>query len=191
MDKERKKWRTISRIIIDVIFFLSKQNLSFRGHREDLRLKVAIVKTLIHKTRYLSWNCEANCRIQFCHERTSFWYWSIENTHVNILFSDYTTPVNLRSWKKSEKPSSGRNKGSNILLNLTRQYSWCVLCRSDGFIPRLRKSWGKWSTNKGVCFSSHCTWKRPNKLLILFSMSFMQMTWTWWRAEVKLMTMLP
>jgi len=35
MDKERKKWRAISRIIIDVIFFLSKQNISFRGHRED------------------------------------------------------------------------------------------------------------------------------------------------------------
>jgi len=51
MDKERKKWRAISRIIIDVILFLSKQNLSFRNHREDLRLKVAIVKTLIHKTR--------------------------------------------------------------------------------------------------------------------------------------------
>jgi len=63
MDKERKKWRAISRITIDVIFFLSKQNLSFGGHREDLRLQVAIVKTLIHKTRYLSWNCEANCRI--------------------------------------------------------------------------------------------------------------------------------
>jgi len=36
MDKERKKWRAISRIIIDVIFFLSKQIISFRGHREDL-----------------------------------------------------------------------------------------------------------------------------------------------------------
>jgi len=32
--------------VIDVILFLSKQNLSFRDHREDLRLKVAIVKTL-------------------------------------------------------------------------------------------------------------------------------------------------
>jgi len=52
MDKERKKWRAISRIIIiDVNFFLSKQNLFFRDHREDLQLKVAIVKTLIHKTR--------------------------------------------------------------------------------------------------------------------------------------------
>jgi len=59
MVKERTKRRVISRIIIDVILFLSKQNLSFRGHYEDLRLKVAIVKTLIHKTRYLSWNCEA------------------------------------------------------------------------------------------------------------------------------------
>jgi len=51
MRKERTKRRAISRIIIDVIFFLSKQNLSFRDHREDLRLKVAIVKTLNHKTR--------------------------------------------------------------------------------------------------------------------------------------------
>jgi len=31
MDKERKKWRNIVHIIIAVILFLSKQNLSFRG----------------------------------------------------------------------------------------------------------------------------------------------------------------
>ena len=37
-DKERKKRRAVIRIIIDVILFLSKQNLSFRGHREDWRL---------------------------------------------------------------------------------------------------------------------------------------------------------
>ena len=35
MDKERKKWRTIIHIIIDVILFLSRQNFSFHGHRED------------------------------------------------------------------------------------------------------------------------------------------------------------
>jgi len=35
MDKERKKWRTIIRNIIDVILFLSKQNLFLRDHRED------------------------------------------------------------------------------------------------------------------------------------------------------------
>ena len=51
MRKERTKRRAINGIIIDVIFFLSKQNLSFRGHREDLQLKVAIVKTLNHKTK--------------------------------------------------------------------------------------------------------------------------------------------
>jgi len=43
------------------------------------------------------------------------------------------------SWKKSEKSYSSRNKGSNILLNLTRQYSWCVLYRSDGFFRRYVK----------------------------------------------------
>jgi len=35
MDKERKKWRAIIHIIIDVILFLSKQNLFFRDRRED------------------------------------------------------------------------------------------------------------------------------------------------------------
>ena len=35
MDKERKKWTAIICKIIDVILFLSKQNLSFRGHREN------------------------------------------------------------------------------------------------------------------------------------------------------------
>jgi len=35
LHKERKKWRAIIRIIIDVILFLSKQNLYFRGHRES------------------------------------------------------------------------------------------------------------------------------------------------------------
>jgi len=39
MDKERKKWRAIIYIIIDVILFLSKQHLSFRGHREDFDSK--------------------------------------------------------------------------------------------------------------------------------------------------------
>jgi len=39
MDKERKKWRAIIHVIIDVILFLSKQNLSCRDHREDFDLK--------------------------------------------------------------------------------------------------------------------------------------------------------
>jgi len=30
-------------------------------------------------------------------------------------------------------PYSERNKGNNIVFNLTRQYSWCVSYRSDGF----------------------------------------------------------
>jgi len=34
MVKERKKWRAIICITHDVILFLSKQNLYFRGHRE-------------------------------------------------------------------------------------------------------------------------------------------------------------
>jgi len=41
MDKERKKWRAIIRITIDVILFLSKQNLFL----------VAILKTLIQKNK--------------------------------------------------------------------------------------------------------------------------------------------
>jgi len=46
MDKERKKWTAILRTIIDVILFLSKQNLSFRGHREnfDSKNKVTFLK---------------------------------------------------------------------------------------------------------------------------------------------------
>ena len=35
--EEEKRWKEILRRIFDVIAFLSKQNLSFRGHREDLR----------------------------------------------------------------------------------------------------------------------------------------------------------
>ncbi|CAK8695842.1 unnamed protein product [Clavelina lepadiformis] len=34
MDEERKKWKAISESVVDVILFLSKQNLPFRGHRE-------------------------------------------------------------------------------------------------------------------------------------------------------------
>jgi len=43
MDKERKKWRAIT----DVTIFLSKQNFSYRGHREDFdsKHKVAFLKT--------------------------------------------------------------------------------------------------------------------------------------------------
>ncbi|XP_030066678.1 zinc finger MYM-type protein 1-like [Microcaecilia unicolor] len=35
MDKERKNWRDILYRLLDVIMFLAKQNLPFRGHRED------------------------------------------------------------------------------------------------------------------------------------------------------------
>jgi len=41
IDKERKKWRAIIHKIMDVVFFLSKQNLSF----------VAIVKSLTQKNK--------------------------------------------------------------------------------------------------------------------------------------------
>ncbi|XP_076806254.1 zinc finger MYM-type protein 1-like [Clavelina lepadiformis] len=34
MDEERKKWKAILESVVDVILFLSKQNLPFRGHRE-------------------------------------------------------------------------------------------------------------------------------------------------------------
>jgi len=50
MDKERKKWRTIIHIIIDVILFLSRQNFFFVDIVKT-RLKVAIVKTLTPKIR--------------------------------------------------------------------------------------------------------------------------------------------
>nr|XP_033788676.1 zinc finger MYM-type protein 1-like [Geotrypetes seraphini] len=36
MDKERKYWRDILHRVLDVIMFLAKQNLPFRGHREDM-----------------------------------------------------------------------------------------------------------------------------------------------------------
>jgi len=39
LDKELKKWRTIICIIIDVVLFLSKQNLFFRDHRQDVDSK--------------------------------------------------------------------------------------------------------------------------------------------------------
>ena len=34
IDQERKKWKAILESVVDVILFLSKQNLPFRGHRE-------------------------------------------------------------------------------------------------------------------------------------------------------------
>ena len=39
MDKEQMKWRAIIHIIIDVILFLSEQNISIRGHRQDFDSK--------------------------------------------------------------------------------------------------------------------------------------------------------
>jgi len=43
MDKGRNKWTAIIRKIIDVILFLRKQNLSFRGHRENVYSTVKII----------------------------------------------------------------------------------------------------------------------------------------------------
>ena len=34
IDQERKKWKAILKSVVDVILFLSKQNLPFRGHRK-------------------------------------------------------------------------------------------------------------------------------------------------------------
>lgn len=34
--KEKRKWREILYRILDIILFLAKQNLAFRGHRESL-----------------------------------------------------------------------------------------------------------------------------------------------------------
>ena len=34
IDEERKKWKAILESGVDVVLFLSKENLSFRGHRE-------------------------------------------------------------------------------------------------------------------------------------------------------------
>ena len=34
-EKERKKWRDILHRLLDITLFLGKQNLAFRGHRED------------------------------------------------------------------------------------------------------------------------------------------------------------
>ena len=34
---ETKKWREILTRLLDIIRFLAKQNLAFRGHREELR----------------------------------------------------------------------------------------------------------------------------------------------------------
>jgi len=39
MDKGRRKWGAIIRIIIDVTLFLTMQYLSYRGHREDVDSK--------------------------------------------------------------------------------------------------------------------------------------------------------
>ena len=36
LETEKKKWRNILHRIVDIIIFLAKQNLAFRGHREDL-----------------------------------------------------------------------------------------------------------------------------------------------------------
>lgn len=36
IDKEIKKWKEILTRILDIIRFLAKQNLAFRGHRESV-----------------------------------------------------------------------------------------------------------------------------------------------------------
>ena len=35
VEKEKKKFRDILHSVLNVILFLARQNLSFRGHRED------------------------------------------------------------------------------------------------------------------------------------------------------------
>ena len=35
VEKEKKKWRDILHRLLDITLFLAKQNLPFRGHRED------------------------------------------------------------------------------------------------------------------------------------------------------------
>ena len=35
MDREKKKWRDILHMLLDITLFLAKQNLAFRGHNEN------------------------------------------------------------------------------------------------------------------------------------------------------------
>ena len=59
IDEERKKWKAILESVVDVILFLSKQNLPFRGHREafessNQRNSVETVKLLAKYSPALS-----------------------------------------------------------------------------------------------------------------------------------------
>lgn len=36
LDRERKKWRDLLYLLLDVTMLLARQNLPFRGHREDM-----------------------------------------------------------------------------------------------------------------------------------------------------------
>jgi len=89
VDEERKKWRAIIRIIINVILFLSKQNLYFRGHREssDSKKQGNFLESMKLIAKYNHVMNEYLSDIQ------------VSKKHMPPS-SDYTKPVNLTSGKK-------------------------------------------------------------------------------------------
>ena len=86
----RKKWRAIIRIIIDVILFLSKQNLYFWGHRgsSDSKKQGIFLESmkLIAKCNHVMNEYLSDIQVS--------------KKHTNVPSSNYTKPVNLTSGKK-------------------------------------------------------------------------------------------
>ena len=89
MVKERKKWRAIICITHDVILFLSKQNLYFRGHREyfDSKKQGNFLESVKLIAKYNPVMNEHLSDINAC-----------QHTFLRL----YKT-VNLTSWEKKRK----------------------------------------------------------------------------------------
>ncbi|XP_031329299.1 zinc finger MYM-type protein 1-like [Photinus pyralis] len=90
IQKEKEKWRNILTRVLDIIRFLSKQNLAFRGHRETDTPDVATNKgNFIELVRLLSKYDpvlrEHMLKIDLKAERTSYMSPQIQNELIGLL----------------------------------------------------------------------------------------------------------
>ena len=119
--KEKNRWREILQSVIAVIKFLSKQNLPFRGHREDSnsRNQGNFIETLKLFANYSAVIDEHIFRTQISKKgMTTYLSPAIQNELIELL---------------GKRSHSGGDKDSKVFLNFTWQYSWRLSYRSNGF----------------------------------------------------------
>ena len=123
IDEERKKWKAILESVVDVLLFLSKQNLLFRGHREAFESNnqgnfLENVKLLEKYSPVLSKHFSD---IRISKKMTTTYLSPTIQNELVLLLSKKVGNIILQ--KVREAKYSSQNRVSQNTVNYGRQYS--------------------------------------------------------------------